>query len=255
MRLSTFKALFKGLLIAADFDGKVSAPVGTADESWPSLWLDVAQHCAAGQKITSATHGDTFRQVSQGAVAPGLLGALPVLLLNVDRYAHRQAYVSQWARDLELPESSVAALEELFGYLCQFHDIDQATDGLAESGYSHGQQKDFRFSTPILAASQHLVSQTQGQLGLTLQLARRRGWDCAALGLATVLIVVERGEPVIPLSLRHRLWDPPVRQNSWSSDNWQQLLALSYELYCRWSGVNLGNSLHLTQPSCSGKLP
>lgn len=248
MRQATFRAIFAGLVINDRVASERSPGEPLVQPLWPQLLLAVAQSCALGAPIDREAFGDAFWQVSQESLAGCLLGALPVLLLNIDRYGHRQAYIRRWATELELPDGAISGVIALFIHLCQIHDLRQPSSFMMDAPHKPDQNQDQQPENACeaspLVATQQLVKQVQGQFWLGLQLAHRQGWSPAQMGLVALLTTIQGGLWAIPLKLRQGLDLQPQEtlpeetpSAGWSWAERQQLLQAGTELYFQWSGI------------------
>jgi hypothetical protein len=169
-----------------------------------------------------------------------ILATLPVLLLNLDRYGHRRAYIAAWVRQLGGLDAEATVLADMFLHLCQTYDIPYP--GLPSSSRWGGVpgRVDKSPAGYDLASIQDLVEQVQGQFQLGLQLAQRQGRDRAQLGLVALFSTLRGGLCAIPLSLRTMVKSvsPEAPDPGWSTADRQQLLQAGPGLYRQWSGGN-----------------
>jgi len=259
LRLSTFNAIFEGLLITDLFAMQGSHPAARDREGpWQTLLLEIAEDCARGRYPTAAQFGSQLRQIELQSTAGCLLAALPLLLVNIDRYGHRHGVLRQWARQMGLSASISTALDELFVGLCQIQAGKGALPYLPRGRFLGGANIP-SFSIPCLTTVYGLLAQSQWQFGLSLQFAQQHQWAQADMGLIALFVTLQGGLAAIPLALRQKLWNRfsddyrgPSNPGGWSMVEQQRLMALSHELYGQWSGIN--PSAHLPKEIVHGSI-
>jgi hypothetical protein len=257
LRISTFNAIFEGLLITDLFamQGSQSA-ISKHEGPWQALLLEIAEDCAQGRYPTAARFGSRLRQLELQSTAGCLLAALPLLLVNIDRYGHRHGVLRQWARQMGVSAFISTALDELFVGLCQIQAGGGALPYLPSGQFSGKSANIPSFSTPCLAAVYGLVAQSQWQFGLCLQLAQQHRWAPADMGLIALFAPLRGGVAAIPLALRQKLWnrlsDDYRGLGGWSMVEQQRLMVLSHELYDRWGGIT--PSAHLSKEIGRGSI-
>jgi hypothetical protein len=242
LRLSTFKAIFNNLLIADTVTGQSTNVQAQPGPSWADLLLLVTQHCVAGQDMILIAHSNSLCQLANRSVASCLLVSLPVLLLHLDRQAHHGFTIHQWVQHLNLAETAASALVDLYGVLCQVHDMHETCQHRLCPKMPLMRQ--LKLSTPVLVEAQELLLKVQSQFWLGFQLAQGQGWDGDEIGILALLATLQSEENQFPLSLHRELWvsawiegDPSVYEAER-----QRWLELSTSLYYRWGGVYLGQS-------------
>jgi hypothetical protein len=239
VQLSKFRAIFEGLIIA-DLVAKTRIwEPADHDIRWQSLLAEVGLSCITGQVPNGATHGMKFRQVWASSPAGGLIGALPVLLLNLEPYGHRRAYVAQWAEETGLSQGAIAALDDFFVYLCRIHRLCASTRQPLP-GQKWNLQAIPSMTTPSLVVVQDLVQQVQGQFLLGLQVAQRQELESAQVGLVALITAFWGGLQSLPLQLRREclMQTLAVGDRDRLTTDRIQIMQLGDELYRLWSGVS-----------------
>ncbi|NJL47527.1 MAG: hypothetical protein HC929_08625 [Leptolyngbyaceae cyanobacterium SM2_5_2] len=207
---------------------------------WPPLYLAVAQTCAEGQPILGLPWAQRFQALASVSPEAVLLVATPVLLLQVNRYGHRQANIQGWASDLGLSPALSTTLATYFHSLCQ------ALTGQIPSLSQHpGKEYEFlALAAESLAGSlrplQALVQAAQGQFLLALELAHSRGYAGPAISWVGLLASLVVGLPGLPLALWGNGWSSSLVAERWQGHDTEHLQQLAEALYRRWAGVGYG---------------
>jgi hypothetical protein len=230
---NTFRAVLSGLAIADLLAIHHADRTGTNLFPWPNLMLELAASLLVGAQQPDDRWLAKLRAIVAADEAVLLLVALPVLLVNVDRYGHRRQALGQWADQLQLPPTSTVALDTLFLRLCQAlfseHYASLKADALAP-GSSH--------PTTALERAQAIVSQTQGNYGLALCLANRQCLPPATITLVGLLAALQSGLAGIPLPWRAWLEKPPTTTwaERWQGQTATSLWQLADALHQSWVG-------------------
>jgi hypothetical protein len=247
---SGFRALVNGIVVADLWSSDPALQVGQprlhsprpsslapSSLTWQALYVAVAEACAAGQPIQAANWASAFQAVATTSLDGVLLGATPVLLLNTNRYGHRQRVIQQWGQDLGLGTPAVLALEDLFQRLCQATNatgrLALAPTGLSRAGTTLSSSA----AMGSLDSIQGLVQATQGQFLLALELALGQGWSGPTLGLVGFLSILTSGVAGLPAHLCHRYLASPALEKRWPAWDSGRLDQLADALFHRWAGV------------------
>jgi hypothetical protein len=230
----TFRAIVSGLALA----DLVTSHQGVGGDRQPVPWPPLMMQLAAALMADQACPEDDWLTALRSAMAEDqeqfLLIALPVVLVNVDRYGHRQVALRQWGEALGLPNSSIATLVDLFSVLCQVvvSPASSLPCPLPPSA------RDCHGATPGLAAATAMVNRAQGNYALAIQLAHRQHLGAIPLGLVGVLAGATGGLAGLPLCWRQAIGQPdaaPWRER-WPDQTETSLWHLADGLYDRWIG-------------------
>ena len=248
MRLSTFRAIFEGLLAIDVFaSGRFEGQSDSIRHSWQTLLIEVTHRRVTGQELDNSSYASLVCELSRQDTAAYLLGILPIVLLNVDRFGHRQTSLCQWARSLGLSEDAIVPLRELFLYLCQI----EAAETVAPNVYGHSPGSNLRLESPFsnatLGSAYRMLQESQGQFWLSLKLARSQGWSEAQMGILALFFAVQGGIETIPVVLRtsHSMSQSMKQNSGFYTTDPQPLLQLSTGLYRCWCGTQGQVSLML----------
>ena len=144
---------------------------------WQTLLLEIAEDCARGRYPTAAQFGSQLRQIELQSTAGCLLAALPLLLVNIDRYGHRHGVLRQWARQMGLSASISTALDELFVGLCQIQAGKGALPYLPRGRFFGRCQHSFIFHTLPDDSVRPISAESSGSFG-----AQSAGSPTASIG-------------------------------------------------------------------------
>lgn len=224
-----FQTLVQGAAVA---DQWVLAAAAGAAVPWPAFFVQMATANAA--QTFDDSPALPWSDLERQSLSAVLLAATPLLLQNVNRYGHRQAWVRQRAETWGLSPTAIEALGGYFGDLCR----GLPTDGL-EAKTLGGGLSALTLGTPAALAPVYArVHDSQGQFWLVLEQSRQAGWTSSDSVLAAVLALVAGS--AVPLALRQRYLGPEPWDDRWLGYGGNHLQQLGFQLYARWAGLRVG---------------
>ena len=203
---------------------------------WPPLYLAVAQASGRGESVVGAAWAQRLQALAQDSPAALLLVATPALLLQVNRYGHRQRDIQHWAGDLGLSSVQITALGDYFLCLCEALTGPgrRLPDSASLTDWPEPLVQPQSSLEPLLA----LVQSVQGQFWLALELALALGYAGETISLVGLLASLVVGPPGLPGAMRHGQVSPSAQvAERWNSGNAERLDDLAKALYRRWAGV------------------
>jgi hypothetical protein len=226
-----FRAIFSGLALADLVASRQGFGAGKGPSPWPPLMIELATALIAGQSHPDHRWLANLKDTVADDHGRLLLIALPVVLVNVNRYGHRQAALQQWGEDLGLPTTAVVELGNLFSVLCQVmgstpHCLPEPSAGDGSGAISG------------LGAGLTVVNRTQSNYALAIQLAQQQHLGNVQIGLVGLLAGATGGVAGLPLAWRQAI-DPPQSAawiERWPDQTEASLWHLADGLYDRWIG-------------------